>query len=222
MVTFSVVSFAIVTHADVGAGPTIVELITGIGYEVRTVSSSVPRRDIADKVAAICSRDDVELLVNAPWHPERTDLSESAQGFTTALERGLHGVFSACREAASAAMASERPLTIVNICSASGIVAVPGRLAESCTSAGLLAMTKALAAEWGPMGVRVTAVVVGPTDRWSDLGPVPGVIPLGRTVSDADIAASVAILSSDQAPGVTGSGITVDNGWLANGWRVDD
>jgi enoyl-[acyl-carrier-protein] reductase (NADH) len=68
-------------------------------------------------------------------------------------------------------------------------------------------------------------VMVGPTDEWLDesgsLDGVPGVVPLGRTVSHEDVAAAVSALVGPDLTGLTGQAVIVDGGWLAHGWRRD-
>lgn len=225
MVTFSVVTTAIVTQADVLAGPSIVSALTDSGVQVHTLGSSVQRALIGGHVGDLCAKHDVDLLVNnAPKLIRETSLSMSEAEFSAALDEGLHSVFSACREAARVAQQASRPLEIINVVSALGIVGLAGRVAEACTSAGVIAATKALAAEWGPFGVRLMTIIIGPTEEWTieAADSVPGVLPLGTLVGHKDIADAVLALALGQLPKVTGQGLTVDSGWLAHGWRRDD
>ncbi len=172
----------------------------------------------------------LDLLVNnAPAFPVTPAMELSVSEFSAALDGSLHGAFSASREAVRSAQAADRRLTIVNVVSVSAVIGVTGRIVEASVSAAVLAMTHALAAEWGPVGVRVAAVMVGPTDAWtvdggasSDRDPmagIDGVFPLGRTVTDEDVATAVANLASPESAAQTGQAVVVDAGWLADGWR---
>ena len=216
---------AVVVHAGSGSGPAVCRRLAADGFEVRALAGvSVNRRTVGEAVA-LASVDGIDLLVNngpalgfepAPVGPLQ---------FSDALEAGLNGLFSACREAARIAIGRRECLTIVNIISALASVGLAGKAAEACVSAGVLAATKALAAEWGPSRVRVVAVMVGPTDEWLDgsgsLDSVPGVVPLGRTVSHEAVAAAVSVLVGPDLIGLTGQAVIVDGGWLAHGWRRD-
>ena len=134
----------------------------------------------------------------------------------------MNAVFSACREAAAGAATSGAPLTIVNVVSALGIVGLAARSAEACSSAGVLAATRALAAEWGPIGIRVAAIVAGPTTDWGQaLEDVAGKMPLRRFVTHGDVAAAVSFLAGQDAAAVAGAALVVDGGWLAYGYRED-
>jgi meso-butanediol dehydrogenase/(S,S)-butanediol dehydrogenase/diacetyl reductase len=218
-------SAAIVTHADAGAGPAIVSRLTEDGFAVTAISSatSSARHEIGRKVAASCENTDTGLLVNnLPDFPHGPIVDTSVAAFAAGLDAGLNSVFSACREAAASAVKRGGALNIINVVSTLGIVGLEARSAEACSSAGVLAATKALAAEWGPTGIRVTPVVAGPTADWAETpGDLAGVIPLGRFVTSEEIAAAVSFLAGSDASGITGSALTIDGGWLAYGYRED-
>jgi 3-oxoacyl-[acyl-carrier protein] reductase len=216
---------AIVTHADTGAGPAIVARLIGDGFEVTAIASpaSGARHEIGGRVAASCQTTDTGLLVNnLPAFPRGPIVDTSVAAFATALDVGLNSAFSACREAAAAAVERGGALSIINVVSALGIVGLEARSAEACNSAGVLAAAKALAAEWGPAGIRVAAVVAGPTRDWAGTpGDVAGVIPVGRFVTSEEIADAVSFLAGPDASAITGSALTIDGGWLAYGYRED-
>ena len=214
---------AVILRSDLGAGPAIGARLESQDYAVHgIVDSDVERTTVSDLVARTCS-DGVDLLVNNIPQFEVSRIVNGTERFRSALDRGLHSTFSACREAARVALDRGSELVVINIASVTAVAGLAGHAAEACVSAGLIAATKALAAEWGGAGVRVNVVMVGPTPAWlSDTGhlaDVPGVVPLGRTVSHDDVAAAVAALASSDMAAVTGQVLTVDAGWLAHGWR---
>lgn len=216
---------AVILRSDLGAGPAIANVLEEQEYAVRTIThSEVERRTIADLVARTCS-DGVDLLVNNIPQFETTPIVDGIEAFRRALDEGLHSTFSTCREAARVAVDRHAELVVINIASVTAMAGLAGRSAEACVSAGVIAATKALAAEWGAAGVRVNVVMVGPTPEWlsgsGHLSDVPGVVPLGRTVSHDDVALAVAALASSDFAAVTGQVLTVDAGWLAHGWRRD-
>jgi NAD(P)-dependent dehydrogenase (short-subunit alcohol dehydrogenase family) len=212
---------AVVVNSDVGVGPAICERLRATGHEVRTIHAGESSRvSIGAAVAERCAGG-VDVLVNNLAPIESGGVLEDGSKFWASLDSGLNGTFSACREAARIAVERGASLSIVNLVSATAAVGVTGRGAEGCVSAGIVAASKALAAEWGPVGVRVNVVMVGPTEAWlppdGSAGDIPGVIPLGRLVTDTDVAVAVAAIAEPEA--ITGEVLTVDAGWLAHGWR---
>lgn len=114
---------------------------------------------------------------------------------------------------------------IVNVSSNLAIVGRGERVAYAASKAGVLGMTRAMAAEWGPMGIRVNAVAPGTTrtDRIEDIlrqgksteEAYLRRIPLGRIGTPKEIAAVVLFLASEEAAYVHGATIVVDGGTAA-------
>jgi NAD(P)-dependent dehydrogenase (short-subunit alcohol dehydrogenase family) len=123
--------------------------------------------------------------------------------------------------------------SIVNITSASGVVSMPFGAGYGAAKAGLINLTRTMAAEWGRFGIRVNAIAPG-TIRTAKLGrasfdnkaaqddeKVRGTIPLGRRGVPDDIAGPVLFLISDLAAYVSGQIISVDGGVLSRPPFVD-
>jgi NAD(P)-dependent dehydrogenase (short-subunit alcohol dehydrogenase family) len=113
---------------------------------------------------------------------------------------------------------------IVNNASISGLVGMPEAAAYTASKGGLIALTRSLAAEWGPHGIRVNCICPGPIDTpmnqpWltdSDkAGYLLGNIPLGRVAAPREIAAAAYFLCSPDASFFNGAVIPVDGGWTA-------
>ena len=101
----------------------------------------------------------------------------------------------------------------------------PGTVHSAAAKAGLLAMTRTLAVEWAPHGIRVNCVCPGPTDTegagaalWpteEDRRRVSGTVPLGRLATVEEIAWWSTALCSRYAAYITGEVLTIDGGhWL--------
>jgi len=119
---------------------------------------------------------------------------------------------------------TERPYAIINMSSVNDKVAIPDYLAYTVSKGGLRQMTKAMALELAPYGIRVNAI--GPGSVKTDM--LGGVVrnndamvrtlsrtPLGRVALPDEVAGVAAFLASEDASYVTGETIYVDGGRLA-------
>jgi 3-oxoacyl-[acyl-carrier protein] reductase len=107
---------------------------------------------------------------------------------------------------------------IVNIASVVGLRANPGQANYAASKAGLIAMTKTVAAEVARRGVTVNALAPGliETDMTADLNDeLLAAIPARRAGSPEEVAACVRFLASDAASYVTGAVLSVDGGMAA-------
>jgi NAD(P)-dependent dehydrogenase (short-subunit alcohol dehydrogenase family) len=119
--------------------------------------------------------------------------------------------------------------SIVHIASIAGLSAMPFGAAYAAAKAGMMALTRTAALEWGPLGIRVNAVAPGtirtPRSRSErDLPVSPAehsVIPLGRQGRPEDIAGAVLFLLSDLAAFVSGAVLVVDGGSSARPSYLD-
>ncbi|MBM3677679.1 MAG: glucose 1-dehydrogenase [Actinobacteria bacterium] len=144
------------------------------------------------------------------------------------VDLNLTGPFLLCQHAARSMLAEGRG-AIVNIASVAAITTPPRRVSYVAAKAGLIAMTKVLAAEWAP-AIRVNAVAPGyfETDLVADLierGAVDRAAlearsPSGRLGRPVEVARAVAYLVSDEAEFVNGVTLPVDGGWLVYGQNL--
>lgn len=100
---------------------------------------------------------------------------------------------------------------------------------SACAKAGVLAMTRSLAVEWGKYGIRCNAIAPGPfptKGAWDRLFPeefikkfdINSKIPVGRVGEHQELANLAAYLMSDYSAYVNGDVITIDGGeWMKNG-----
>lgn len=161
------------------------------------------------------------LVNNAASAGSGTDLATvTEEGWARDLDVTLTGAFRCVQAAMPHLIASGRG-AVVSVGSVNGEMAF-GDHAYSAAKAGLAAMTRTLAATYGPRGVRVNLVAPGTTatPNWDDQGgaeflaQVAEHYPLGRVGQPDDIAAAVAFLASSDASWITGVTLPVDGGIL--------
>jgi 3-oxoacyl-[acyl-carrier protein] reductase len=134
------------------------------------------------------------------------------------LATNLSGAFYTSR-AVARSMMRRRAGAIVNVSSIVGVHGNPGQTNYSASKAGLIGLTKALARELGPRGVRANVVAPGYistalTDVLSEelRGAMLANTPLGRLGDPEDVARAVRFLASDEAAFITGEVVLVDGG----------
>jgi NAD(P)-dependent dehydrogenase (short-subunit alcohol dehydrogenase family) len=153
--------------------------------------------------------------------PQDTSVDEWQR--TLAVDLG--GAF-LCAKHSADHLARDRSGVIVNISSIHASTTLPGRAAYASAKAGLTGLTRALALDLGPRGIRVNAILPGyiRTDMWNLwLDSVPdreGLVqriadqhPLRRIGTPGDIAGVVAFLASDDAAFISGAMFVVDGGF---------
>lgn len=134
----------------------------------------------------------------------------------------LRGVWICC-SAFGRAMLARGHGSIVTVGSIAGLVALPGIAAYNAAKAGVVALTKTLAAEWATRNVRVNCVVPGFIERdveplYDDPAALARILdrtPLRRFGTGDEVAAAVLFLASDASAYVIGATVAVDGGWLA-------
>ncbi len=146
------------------------------------------------------------------------------------LERVLHvNLVSALHvtRAAHPLLSRSGAAAVVSVASVAGLVMVRSGIPYGASKAALVQATRGLAVEWAPQGIRVNAVAPWYTET-PLAAPVLGDpalraaivarTPLGRIATPAEVAAPIAFLCLPASSYVTGACLSVDGGFLANGW----
>jgi len=147
----------------------------------------------------------------------------SPNGFGTVVDIDLKGTFNVCRAAFDQLKTNRGQ--ILNISATLHYLGTPMQLHVSAAKAGVDALTRNLAVEWGRYGIRVNAIAPGPiedTEGMKRLVPEPikvklrERVPLGRFGLIKDIEQAAVFLCSDAASYINGAILVVDGGhWLA-------
>jgi NAD(P)-dependent dehydrogenase (short-subunit alcohol dehydrogenase family) len=142
------------------------------------------------------------------------------------VDVNLRGTYLVCR-AAGRHMVERRSGAIVNVSSIVGLGAFPGRSAYGVAKAGVIHLTKTLACEWGPVGVRVNCIAPAYTRtpmvrsllerKVFDPRVIERRTPLGRFAEPEEMARAACFLLSDWASYITGAVVPVDGGWSVYG-----
>lgn len=201
------------------------------GCEVASATGDVSNEEAAAELvrAAVDSFGRLDVLVNnaaASHGAELAPLDEvPVSGWDRVIGVNLRGTFLMCR-AALPVMRANSYGRIVNIGSIAAHLGMPRLAAYSAAKAGIVGLTRSLAAEAGRFGVTVNAVCPGrmSTSRSMTSGKAAGLdaqaelerrrslIPVGRIGLSGDVAAVVAFFASEEAGYVTGQSLSVDGG----------
>ena len=234
-------SIVLVTGAGHGIGRAVAERFAAEGARVavndldearaaevaRTLDGAIAiAADVAVKaqVDAMFDRVETELgpidvLVNNAGniHAARHFLEADEAWWDQLLDVNLKGAF-LCSLRAAHAMARRHSGVIINMSSGGATRAHRGNVAYDASKGGIEAMTRAMALDLAPYGVRVNAIVPG-LIRTYDLSPEAAaergaVVPMGRLGTPEDLAGPTVFLATADARYITGACLVVDGGVL--------
>jgi NAD(P)-dependent dehydrogenase (short-subunit alcohol dehydrogenase family) len=214
------------------------EAVAAIGEAApgRRVSSEVcDVRDpaaVGDMMGRIDQAGGIDILVNnaAATFIAQTHLL-SARAADAVLGVTLHGALYCTLEAGRRWIESGRAGVVLSILSTSTITGRAFTTPSAMAKAGVLAMTKSLAVEWGPRNIRLVAIAPGPfptpgaqaqLNPASRQGERPTAVPLGRVGQHAELAELASFLVSDAAGFMTGEMVVLDGGLHLRTSGADD
>ncbi len=200
--------------------------IRAAGGEALPVVTDVSQKSSVENLFAETMRafGGVDILVNnAAWaNPVAHFLEMDEEHWDGVIAANLKSIYLCCHRAANIMVDQGRRGSIINISSFGAVRAHRMMAAYDATKGGMESMTRVMAVDLAPFGIRVN--VVGPgaihQETFDQLGPEAKerrglTIPLGRVGYPEEIAGTVAFLCSDDASYITGQALYVDGGILA-------
>lgn len=197
-----------VNDLDAARAEAMAERISATGARAIAVVGDVADEDAVAEMFARCAAalGPCDVLVNNAGFAQQAPFEDlSAADFDRMIAVHLRGTFLCCH-AAIGPMLAQGQGAIVNIASQLGQIGGIELCHYSAAKAGILGLTKALAREVAPRGVRVNAVAPGPvetplvaglSDEWRAAKAAE--LPLARFGRPGEVAAAVAFLASDEA-----------------------
>lgn len=165
----------------------------------------------------------IDILMNNAYSGTMKSLENmTAEEWDTVEARSSRACFLGCKYAMPL-MAAQGSGSVINVSSIHGFLGGIGTFAYDAMKAAILNLTKALAMEYGPKGIRVNAICPGwiltektpktdPSGRPNRFLLAEMMYPLGRPGQTEEVAKAALFLASDDASFVTGHGLVVDGG----------
>jgi 3-oxoacyl-[acyl-carrier protein] reductase len=206
--------------------------LRGRGLEVTFAQGSVAEeRDVQAAIdAAVAKYGKLTTVVNnaaatdttGPGRPDTHVADITNEAFDTVLRTGVHGVLWTSKHAIPHLKGAGGG-AIINISAASSIRAIDGRPAYQASKGAVNALTRQMAVDYGPDGIRSNAIIVGFTPTGGEIitkmvqneafiSAVKKAIPSPRLGSPTDIANGCVYLASDEAEYVNGVLLPIDGG----------
>jgi NAD(P)-dependent dehydrogenase (short-subunit alcohol dehydrogenase family) len=238
---------ALVTGAGRGIGLAAAAALAGAGAEVTLVARSRNELETAASAirgaggkahvlpldvtnlnafaAKVAETAPFDVFVNnAGTNRPRPLVDVSVDDFDTIFGLNVRAAFFAVQAVARRLIEAEKPGSIINVSSQMGHVGGRNRTVYCASKAAMEGMTKAMALELGPAGIRVNTIC--PTFIETEMTrpflsaqgfreEVLGKIALGRLGTLEDLSGAILFLASDASALMTGSALMVDGGWTA-------
>jgi len=195
-----------------------------LGAQAYSIAGDVSKRGEAARIIeqTIAQYGRLDVLVNNAGTGAMGPLSQTSDEDIESIYRtNVFAPLALIREATRHLADSKG--SVINISSVSSTGVMPGVVAYASSRAAIDHATRLLAAELGPMGIRVNAVAPGLTDtditaevksNENMLGMVIAQTPMGRLGEPEDIADAVLLLSDNRAGWITGQSVQAGGGYL--------
>lgn len=182
--------------------------------------------DLAATEAALAARPAFDVLVNSAGLARHSPaVDTTVEDYDAVTNLNVRAAYFLTRSVARRLLIEGKPGSLINITSQMAHVGGVDRAVYSATKHAVEGMTKSMAIEWGPVGIRVntiaptfirTALTAATFANPERAAWIASKIKLGRVGEVTDIMGAVAFLASDAAALVTGTSLIVDGGWTAD------
>ncbi len=215
-------SVAVHCRRSVAEGAKVVARLREQGCQATLALGEVRVESEVDQVVTKVERElgDIDILVNnAAYALLKPFLDFTVEEWRSQLEYKGLGYYLTCRRTLPR-MLEKGEGVIINILSTVGVRGGRGEAAYAATNGAAVALTRALADEFGPQGIRCCGIVLTWAENAFDpLDPDAArqleQFPLGRVTGLDEVARTVSFLASGAAGAITGSLVAVDAGYLA-------
>lgn len=179
------------------------------------------RKALVDGIKQVGGKIDI-LINNAGMSHAAYSIYEKQEDWEKVISLNLTAQFFMSQIIANEFFIPQKKGKIVNTCSLSGIMGIPGAVAYSASKGGVMQMTKSLACEWARFGITVNCVCPGFVDtpliadnmaneKW--LSYMNMRTPMRRLANPDDVAGSIVFFASHLSDYITGASIVVDGGF---------
>lgn len=208
---------------DAAAAHELEKQLMDSGADALAVQADVAQEDQVLRMMEIAVKrfGFIDVLVNnAGIASQKLFTALTSEEWRRMMAIHVDGTFHCCRVVLPA-MIREKRGAIVNVASIWGLSGASCEVAYSTAKAAVIGMTKALAREVGPSGIRVNCVAPGVIDTAMNaaigadiLDTLAEETPLGRIGTAQEAAQAIAYLASEEASFITGQVLTVDGGFI--------